>query len=121
LGHDPPEADALLDVYTNGTHTMLTKSDTARYAKKLALNLSDEELDAMTEYLNDMEEFVSILDEVDTEGVEPMFSPLESEDLRLREDEAKEFPNMETIMKNAPDVKDGHIAVPNIRKKNAKD
>ena len=93
------------------SNPMLTTSDTARYAAMMALDLNDDELAAMTDYLNDMEDFISVLDNVNTEGLETMYSPLEAEDLRLRDDVAQRFPNVDAIMQNAPEVRDGFIVV----------
>ena len=100
---------------------MLTDSDTARIAKQAGLEFTEEELSAMTRYLNQMEEFLAILDEAHTDNVEPMHSPLESEDMHLREDKAQPFPGVDGIMQNAPDVREGHIAVPKVRKHHAED
>ena len=52
------------------------------------LELTDEELERFTEQLKVILEAFREIDEVDTEGIEPSFHPLELKNV-LREDEAK--------------------------------
>ncbi len=65
----------------------------------------DEELERMIGY-------VGKLSEVDTTGVEPMVHPVMNEGNVLREDIVMNTDARESMMKNAPQVKDDMFVVP---------
>ncbi len=78
------------------------------------LKIEEGRREEMIEELEKIVGFVDILSELDTEGLDPSFSTLEG-GTPMREDIPKEDPEIrETILKNAPDVKDDYFVVPSI-------
>ena len=59
-----------------------------------------------------MVEYVNILSEVDTDGVEPMVQPVVSEGNVLREDVVMNGDARESLMGNAPRVEGEYFRVP---------
>ena len=66
--------------------TAITKELVERLAKAARLNLTPEETDRYAQQLSVILDAFKELDQVDTEGVEPSYHPIELEDA-LREDE----------------------------------
>lgn len=89
--------------------TMLQKLE-----KLSMLKIEEGRREEMIEELEKIVEFVDILSELDTEGLDPSFSTLEG-GTPMRKDLPKEDPEIrETILKNAPDAKDDYFVVPSI-------
>ena len=68
--------------------------------------------------MKDMEEILSymeMLDEVDVENVDPMYTPVENPVL-LRKGDPITFENIDHIRKNFPKEDRGHIKVPGIHR-----
>lgn len=65
----------------------------------------------MTNELLQMVEYVNILSEVDTSGVEPMVQPMVYENV-LREDVVTSGNEREELMVNAPQVEGDYFRVP---------
>ncbi len=63
--------------------------DVEKVAKLARLKLTDEEKEEFSRDLNEILEAFEIIKNVDTEGVEPAYLPIDVEDV-LREDEVKE-------------------------------
>ncbi|TXL65676.1 Asp-tRNA(Asn)/Glu-tRNA(Gln) amidotransferase subunit GatC [Cerasibacillus terrae] len=91
----------------------VTEEKVRQYAEMLRLAITDEEATRYTEHLNAMVDYVQVLDEVDTDGVEPMVHGIDLQNV-LRKDEPKKWITQEEALKNAPDKKDGHFRVPAI-------
>ena len=83
-----------------------------RVAEAARLNLTDEELERYEQQLKVILEAFRELDEVDTEGVEPSFHPVELEDV-LREDEASEW--SWDPLANSMHKEDGYFRGPRIQ------
>jgi len=85
-----------------------------RHLESLArLQLSDEQRRSIEKDMREILSYMELLNEVDVDGVEPMYTPIESNsDLRL--DEVRPFEDVEAIKMNFPKRKDGHIVVPGI-------
>lgn len=74
---------------------------TVRHVANIAkLELSDSEISSFSRQLNDVAENFKVLDELDTEGIEPSFHPIRTENA-LREDEIKECLNREKALELA--------------------
>lgn len=90
------------------------------YFKKLAhqlmFDLNDQEIEALQEDFHVLLEQISILDKVDTEGVEEMVYPFEAETSFLREDEVINVISQEEALRNAKSVMAGHVHVPKVVK-----
>lgn len=84
------------------------------YIAQLArLSFTDAEADRMTEELNSILHYVEKLDEIDTEGVEPL-SNIHDQKNVLRDDvERPSIPNAEALH-NAPDRQDRFFRVPKV-------
>ncbi len=72
-----------------------------------------EDKDKMAKDLAEIVEFVELLNELDTEGIEATFSPLNNP-TPLRDDEPKRSDVIKEILANAPKSKDGYFIVPKI-------
>lgn len=85
--------------------------------EKLAkLNLSSEERSVIKTDLNHMLELVSKMDEVNTDGVEPLIHLTENVNIK-RNDQIGEHQDVKSTMANAPNSIDNYFAVPKFLKK----
>lgn len=91
----------------------LSKDDVAKVASLSRLTLSDEELSQMNEHLGQVLEYFDILEEVDTEGVEPMVHAIELNNV-LREDKVLPSLPREEALANAPKTDGKYFLVPQI-------
>jgi aspartyl-tRNA(Asn)/glutamyl-tRNA(Gln) amidotransferase subunit C len=89
----------------------LTRDEVARIAGFARLELSADEIERMTDELDEILAHVAILDEVDIEGVEPMTHAVELE-LRTRPDDVTESLAIDEVLAGAPDEEDAMFAVP---------
>lgn len=91
----------------------LSQDDVKKIAKLARLSLSDKEIQASQDKLNDVFGLIKKMNEIDANGVEPMSHPGEMS-LRLREDEVTEVNHRDEYQKNAPQVQDGLFLVPKV-------
>ncbi|MCS7174474.1 Asp-tRNA(Asn)/Glu-tRNA(Gln) amidotransferase subunit GatC [Pseudothermotoga sp.] len=77
------------------------------------LQLSEEQRKSIEKDMREILDYMELLNEVDVSGVEPMYTPIES-NAELREDTVRPFEDVEAIRLNFPKRKDGHIVVPGI-------
>lgn len=75
------------------------------------LSLTDEEKEKAKEEMQKMLDYVDKLDELDTEGVEPM-SHIFADHNVFREDVVTNGDASEAMLKNAPKAKEGQYQVP---------
>ncbi|MBR3308234.1 MAG: Asp-tRNA(Asn)/Glu-tRNA(Gln) amidotransferase subunit GatC [Lachnospiraceae bacterium] len=75
------------------------------------LKLSDEEKESAKKDLAEMLDYIDMLGELDTEGVEPM-SHVHDVSNRFREDEVTNGDCRDMILANAPEERDGAFVVP---------
>ncbi|EKE70104.1 MULTISPECIES: Asp-tRNA(Asn)/Glu-tRNA(Gln) amidotransferase subunit GatC [Roseobacteraceae] len=88
--------------------------DTARRVAKLArIRVEEDALPALAEEFNAVLGFIEQLSEVDVEGVEPMTS-VTPQRLKRRVDEVTDGNMQASILKNAPDAREGFFAVPKV-------
>ncbi len=79
-------------------------------------NLSMVEIEdkkAMAENLDEIVEFVELLNEIDTDNINASFSTLNNP-TPLREDEPEKSEIIDEVLQNAPKSKDGYFIVPKI-------
>lgn len=90
------------------------------YFKKLAhqlmFDLSDEEADSIVEEFSTLEKQMSLLDAIDTDGVEEMIYPFEEETTFLREDVVSNVLSQEDAVKNVTKQIEGHFVLPKVVK-----
>lgn len=94
----------------------ITESE-VRYVAELAhLQLSEEEVRRFTEELSEVLAYMDKLNELDTEGVEPMAQVLfeAEETATLREDVERESLGAEAALANAPLAGAGYFKVPRV-------
>ncbi|MEF2783654.1 Asp-tRNA(Asn)/Glu-tRNA(Gln) amidotransferase subunit GatC [Erysipelotrichaceae bacterium HCN-30851] len=92
----------------------------AEYFKKLAhdimFDLSDEEVSQLQDEFKELLQQISLLEEINTDGVEEMIYPFEASTSYLREDKVDHVISQEEALSNAKSVKAGHIHVPKVVK-----
>lgn len=87
-------------------------NETIDYVGILAkLELSDEEKEQAKKDMASMLDYIDKLNELDTEGVEPMSHAFAVKNV-FREDVVTNGDDRENILKNAPEEKDGMFNVP---------
>jgi aspartyl-tRNA(Asn)/glutamyl-tRNA(Gln) amidotransferase subunit C len=79
----------------------ITRQEVQQVSLLGRLLLSDSELDRMTSQLGAILQYMELLGEVDTEGIEPMAHPLDVSDV-LREDRQRPSLDREEALANAP-------------------
>jgi len=91
----------------------LDKADVEKIAHLARLEIDAEDIPLYTRHLSGILQLVEQMNEVDTEGVEPMAHPLEMAQ-RLRPDEVTESNQREKFQKIAPQVEAGLYLVPKV-------
>lgn len=91
----------------------LDKATVARIARLARIRVSEEEQDSLAGELNQIMTWIEQLNEVKTEGVEPMVS-VGSIKLPLRDDVVSDGAYPDKVLANAPDGKDGFFTVPKV-------
>ena len=95
----------------------LTPQDVSRIAHLARLALTADEERAMLAQINGFFGIVERMGQVDTRGVEPLYTPLSalgSVALRLRDDAVTETNEREHNQRSAPQVEDGLYLVPKV-------
>jgi aspartyl-tRNA(Asn)/glutamyl-tRNA(Gln) amidotransferase subunit C len=95
----------------------LTPQDVSRIAHLARLALTADEERAMLAQLNGFFGIVERMGQVDTRGVEPLYTPLSALGavaLRLRDDAVTETNERERNQRSAPHVEDGLYLVPRV-------
>ncbi len=91
---------------------MTITDETIDYVGILAkLELSDEEKERAKKDMSDMLDYVGKLNELDTDGVEPMSHTFSINNV-MREDVVTNGDDRENMLLNAPEAKDGAYVVP---------
>ncbi|MFK7818760.1 MAG: Asp-tRNA(Asn)/Glu-tRNA(Gln) amidotransferase subunit GatC [Planctomycetaceae bacterium] len=90
---------------------------TVNHVAELArLKMSDAEAQAMTEQLSKVLDYVEVLNEVNTDDVQPMVHAIELNN-RFRTDDVRESISREEALQNAPATDGECFLVPDILKK----
>ncbi len=90
----------------------IISDETIEYVSVLAqLDLSDEEKEQAKKDMGEMLDYVDKLNELDTEGVEPMSHVFPVNNV-FRDDEVTNGDGSAEVLANAPEVKDGMFEVP---------
>ena len=92
---------------------MITIKEVEHVAKLARLELSEEEKVKFSKQLGDVLEYAQQMNEIDTEGVEPMSHAIPIVNV-MREDEVVHEFSREELMANAPLKEDGFFRVPKI-------
>jgi len=90
---------------------MALTSEEVRYVARLArVALSDEEVERLREQISGILDHFTLLNEIDTEGVEPTAQTFDMTNVE-REDEALPSREREEVLANAPRREDGYFRV----------
>ena len=77
------------------------------------LNLNQEETEMFVSQFRDILDYVSILNEVDTENVPPAYLSSANKSV-MREDEIQDSVPTEEFLSNAPQSKDDYVVIPRV-------
>ena len=88
----------------------LTEEEVRHVAALARVAMTDDEVELMRSQLSNILEHVSVLNEVDTEGVEPTGHSVDVTSV-MREDEVRDSSPMEDVLANAPSRQDDFIRV----------
>ena len=91
----------------------MTPEQVERAAKIAMIHTCEEERKTLAEELSEIIDYVSMIADVDTEGVPPTIHVLPLSNV-MREDEAVSFGNREGLLSQAPETENGHFKVPRI-------
>ncbi|WP_441000360.1 Asp-tRNA(Asn)/Glu-tRNA(Gln) amidotransferase subunit GatC [Fodinibius sp. SL11] len=91
----------------------VTKKDVKYVADLARLQPSEEETESLVNDMNQILDYMTTLEELDTSDVEPLEHVIELE-YRLRDDKAKEPLSHEDALKNAPDADTDYFRVPRV-------
>jgi aspartyl-tRNA(Asn)/glutamyl-tRNA(Gln) amidotransferase subunit C len=95
----------------------LTTTDVRRIAELARLKLGNDEEARLLEQLNNFFRIVELMSQVDTSGVEPLYTPLAAigdAHLRLRDDEVTEVDERAANQLSAPALAGGLFLVPKV-------
>ena len=91
----------------------LSKEDVIKIAILSKLEFNDDEIENFRNDLSEILNYMNELNELDTEGINPLFNVLDLDDV-TRKDEVKDSLKQEEVLKNAPDKDENFIIVPKI-------
>ena len=87
----------------------VNEKDTLHVAKLARLGLSDAEKDLFTRQLNDILQYIDVINSIDTGNISPTaHAQLKDRKTPMREDEAAPFNDIERILDIAP-LKEAHM------------
>ena len=82
-------------------------------AKLANLNIKDDEIDKYAKNLEDILNFVTVLNSVGTEEVEESIGTVKNVNV-FRKDEIKEFGDRDILLQNAPEQEDNMFRIPKV-------
>ena len=91
----------------------LSKEDVIKIAILSKLEFNDDEIENFRNDLSEILNYMNELNELDTEGISPLFNVLDLDDV-TRKDEVADSLKQEEVLKNAPDKDENFIIVPKI-------
>ncbi len=94
----------------------ISREEVVKMARLARLNFSGQELDEFVPQFREIIDYVDHLEELPTEGVEPLYQALAPQDQQreLRPDEVHPSLSSEEALQNAPDAKEGQFRVPKV-------
>ena len=93
---------------------MITNKDIEYVAKLAKLQVSENEMEVLTDQMSGIVEFANKISELDTENIEPTNHILKVQNV-MREDEVKPSYNRNDIIANAPVKEAGCLVVPSVQ------
>ncbi|MDR1857385.1 MAG: Asp-tRNA(Asn)/Glu-tRNA(Gln) amidotransferase subunit GatC [Desulfovibrio sp.] len=101
------------DAAPSGASRTITQDDVARMANLARLSLDDKERELFAGQFQDILGYMDVLGKVDTQGVEPLYSPALHKE-QGRQDEPARLRSRDEVLANAPQQDDGSFVVPRI-------
>ena len=94
----------------------VSQKEVEKIASLSRLSLSKEELASHTEDMNNILDYMDLLNEIDTDGVDELVNVHDMKS-PLREDKFEESLDKDSIIKNSPESSNDYIEVPLVLKK----
>jgi len=91
----------------------ITQETVEKVANLAKVRVSDDEKDMLITKMNEILNWVGMLDEVNTDDVEPMTSVTDAAAM-LRKDEITDGNQVDAVLENAPDKDHGFFLVPKV-------
>ncbi len=91
----------------------VTKENIKKISRLARIEVAEEKRETLANQVNSIIGWVEKLNEVNTDGVEPLIS-VHNAPLRLNKDEITDGNIAEDILKNAPKAKYGYFSVPKV-------
>lgn len=91
----------------------ITKEEVKKVARLARIEMDDAELDKRTENINGILQWIDQLQELNTDGVEPL-RDIVGTDLALREDKVDDGGDEDGILANAPEETQKFFVVPKV-------
>lgn len=85
-------------------------------AHDIMFDVNEDEVKELQAEFKTLLEQIDVLDEINTEDVEPMVYPFEADTTYLREDVVENVVSQEVALSNAASVRAGHVHVPKVVK-----
>ena len=92
----------------------IKREDILHLAKLSDFSMSDSEIDNIGKDLENIISYISELDELDTEGVEPTYQVFEMENIWRDDEIKKQEASREDLLALSKDVEDNQIKVPKV-------
>lgn len=91
-----------------------TREDILHLAKLSNLTLDDQEVEGLRQDLDNIVEYISQLDELDTENIEPTYQVFEMENVWREDEILPQDANREELIALAPESRQDMIKVPKV-------
>lgn len=91
----------------------VSKEEILHIAKLADLKINENEIDEYAKNLEEILDFMKILDSVNTDNVEESIGNLSNVNV-FRKDEVKEFEDKEALLQNAPDKENNMFKIPKV-------
>lgn len=92
---------------------VVSKEEILHIAKLADLNIQENEIDEYAKNLQDILNFVDVLNNVNTDNVEETMGVISNSNV-FRKDEIKEFGNRDILLQNAPEQEEGMFKIPKV-------
>ena len=91
----------------------VSKEEILHIAKLADLKINENEIDEYAKNLEDILDFVKVLNSVDTDKVEESIGTLNNVNV-FRKDEVKEFEDKDALLQNAPEKESNMFKIPKV-------
>lgn len=103
-------------ILPSSTSINMNKDIILSLAEELNFTLSESEVMNIVNEFHSLQDLLSLLETIDTEGVSEMVYPFESPLLTLRDDEVTHELSQSQALSNAHKAKEGYVSVPKVVK-----